>query len=99
MIRRPEQLGESFPGTWEIPGEPHAVFAVHHPTNIHGRSEGMAGGKKAEMTVRCTKANAKQCKSIVLKALFKMKIKGVEGKLRATLTFPDLNPGDLDLSC
>jgi len=29
--------------------------------SIHARAEGMARGKKAEMAVQCTKANAKQC--------------------------------------
>lgn len=29
--------------------------------SIHARAEGTARGKKAEMVVQCTKANAKQC--------------------------------------
>lgn len=74
------------------------MFAIHCPSSIPGRAEGMARGKKAEMTVQCTKANAKQCKNIVLKAVFELKIKGVEGKLGATLTFPALSTGDPTVS-
>lgn len=67
--------------------------------SIHAKAEGMTGGKKAEMAVHCTKANAKQCKSSVLKAVFKLKVRGVEGKLGATLIFPSFSTGDLILNC
>lgn len=59
----------------------------------------MTGGKEAKMAVQCTKANAKQYKSNVLKAAFELKVRGVEGKLGATLMFPDLSTGDLALNC
>lgn len=58
----------------------------------------MAGGKKVEMAVQSTKANAKQCKNNVLKAVFKIKIRGVEGKFGAALISSDLSTGDLALN-
>lgn len=67
--------------------------------SIHARAEGMARGKKAEMVVQCTKANAKQCKNNALKTVIKLKIRGVEGKLGAALIFLDLSTGDLALNC
>lgn len=73
------------------------LYTMHG--SVHARAEGMAGGKKAETAVQCTKPNAKQRKSNVLKAVFKLKIRGLEGKLGATLIFPDLSTGDLDLNC
>lgn len=67
--------------------------------SIQTRAEGMAGGKKAEMAVQCSKANAKQCKSSVLKAVFKLVTREAEGKLEAALIFPDLSREDLALNC
>lgn len=73
------------------------LYTIHG--SIRARAEGMAGGKKAEMAVQCTKANAKQRKSNVLKAVFKLEMRGWEGKLGAARIFPDLSTGDLALNC
>lgn len=68
------------------------------PGSVQARAEGMAGGKKAEMAVQCSKANAKQCKSSVLKAVFKLATRGAEGGRGAALIFSDLSTEDLALN-
>lgn len=47
---------------------------------LRARAEGMAGGKKAELAVQSTRANAEQCKGNAPKAVFKLNIRGVEGE-------------------
>lgn len=47
---------------------------------LPARAQGMAGGKKAELAVQSTRANAEQCKGNAPKAVFKLKIRGVEGE-------------------
>lgn len=51
------------PGTREFSCELNEEFAVHLLLSFrstHARAEGIARGKKAEMVMQCTKANAKQ---------------------------------------
>lgn len=91
MSRRPEQIRAASPGTSSSLVSYTQCLLCTIRGSVHARAEGMAGGKKAEMAVQRTKANAKQCKSNVLKAVSKLKIRGVEGKLGAALIFPDLS--------
>lgn len=73
-------MGAGSPGAREFPAAQQAAFAVHHPHHLPARAEGMAGGKKAELAVQSTRANAEQCKGNALKAVFKLKTRGVEGE-------------------
>lgn len=81
-------MGAASPGAREFPAAHPAVFAVHHPHSVRARAEGMAGGKKAELAVQSTRANAEQCKSNAPKAVSKLKIRGVEGGSLKLLSSP-----------
>lgn len=57
MSRRPEQVRAAYPGSSLLNYTQRLLYTIHG--SVRARAEGMAGGKKAEMAVQCTKANAK----------------------------------------